>query len=208
MKKTASILVIFFCVSAPIWAQKNAPEEKSIVKKEFDENGNLIQYDSTFVWQWNSDSTMNFEFGKNFAFGIGFPEMFGEFDADSIFEQFGFLNKPDFQPFADEEFFKHFQHSFPDSIFIQGFPFKTDSIFNFQFGHQFPGSFDPTIIGFKELEDLQKQLQEKFNHKNSVFPEFKSPEQKEEWEELLQKQQKEKKELLKKWEDTHSKKTY
>jgi hypothetical protein len=177
MKKITTLLGILFCASATIWAQKNAPEEKSIVKKEFDENGNLIQYDSTFVWQWNSDSTMNFSFDNDFTSGKEFPEMFGYFFNDSLFEQLGFL-------------------------------FKTDSIFNFQFGHQFPGSFDPTIIGFKELEDLQKQLQEKFNHKNLVFPEFKSPEQKEEWEELLQKQQKEKKELLKKWEDTHSKKTY
>jgi len=46
------------------------------------------------------------------------------------------------------------------------------------------------------LEDLQKQLQEKFNHQNLVFPEFKSPEQQEEWEKLMQKQQKEKEELM------------
>ena len=196
MKKLALISLVLFTGVSMVQAQnkKTTPEEKSIVNKEFDENGNLIQYDSTYVWQWNSDSTMNFSFGENFAFGKEFPEMFGEFFNDSVFQQFGFLNENRFPSFNDEEFFKHFQHSFPDSMFIQEFPFETDSTFNFQFGHQFPGSFD-----FKELEDLQKQLQEKFNHQNLVFPEFKSPEQQEEWEKLMQKQQKEKEELMKKW---------
>jgi hypothetical protein len=203
MKKIAILLVIFFCVSAPIYAQKNTPQEKSIVNKEYDENGNLIQYDSTFVWQLNSDSTMNFSFDDNFAFGKEFPEMFGEFFGDSVFENFGFLNEHHFPSFNDEEFFRHFQHSFPDSMFIQGFPFEQDSIFSFDFGNQFPGKFD-----FRELEDLQKQLQEKFNHQNLNFPEFKSPEQKDEWEKLMQKQQKEKEELMKKFEKSQKEKIY
>jgi hypothetical protein len=146
---------------------------------------------------------MNFSFGNNFDFGNDFHGMFGEFFGDSIFEQFGFLNDQRFQAFNDEDFFGQFQHSFPDSMFIHEFPFEPDSMFNFGFGHQFPGSFD-----FKELEDLQKQLQEKFNHQNLVFPEFKSPEQQQEWEKLMQKQQKEKEELLKKWEEPQSKKIY
>jgi hypothetical protein len=196
MKKLA-LLTLILCIGLSMTQAQNKqaiPEEKSIVNKEYDENGNLIQYDSTYVWQWNSDSTFNFSFGDNFAFDKQFPGMFEEFFNDSIFEQFGFLNKHNFQPFGDEEFFQQFQHSFPDSMFIHGFPFETDSTFNFQFGHRFPESFD-----FKELEDLQKQLQEKFNHQNLVFPEFKSPEQQEEWEKLIQKQQKEKEELMKKW---------
>ncbi len=60
----------------------------------------------------------------------------------------------------------------------------------------------------RELEDLQNQLHEKINHHNLVFPEFKSPAQKEEWEKLMQKQQKEKEELLKKWGESQSKKIY
>jgi hypothetical protein len=203
MRSLVIFLMTMSFASTQVWAQKNAPEEKSMVNKEFDENGNLIQYDSTYVWQWNSDSTMNFSFDDNFAFGKEFPGMFGEFFNDSIFEQFGFLQDHQFQPFSDEDFFRQFQYSFPDSVFIQEFPFEKDSIFSFDFGNQFPGSFD-----FKELEDLQKQLQEKLNHQNLVFPEFKSLEQREEWEKLMQKQQKEKEELLKKWEDPQSKKIF
>jgi len=138
MKLLSTLLIILFCVPAKIWAQKTSPKEKSIVNKEYDENGNLIQYDSTFVLQWNSDSTMNFSFDDNFAFGKQFPGNFGEFFNDSIFEQFGFLQDHQFQSFGDEDFFRQFQHSFPDSAFFQPFPFGQDSITGFEFGNQFP----------------------------------------------------------------------
>lgn len=195
MKKIATLLVILFCVTASVWAQKNTPQEKSIVNKEYDENGNLIQYDSTYVWKWNSDSTMNFSFDENFAFGKEFPGMFEEFFGDSVFENFGFFNDHHFPSFNDDEFFRHFQHSFPDSAFFQPFPFESDSLGGFGFRHHFPGG---TV--FPDLEELQKQMFEKFNHQNMITPGFKSPEQQKEWEELLKKQQKEKEELKKKWE--------
>src|SRR5665647_1513463 len=86
MRHLIFILIFAAFISLQGWAQKNTPEEKSIVNKEYDENGNLIQYDSTYTWQWNSDSTFNFSFDDNFAFGKEFPEIF----ADSIFQHFGF----------------------------------------------------------------------------------------------------------------------
>jgi hypothetical protein len=181
-----SILTAFAALQG--WAQNNSPEEKSIVNKKYDENGNLIQYDSTYIWQWNSDSTMNFSFGDNFVFGNDFPGMFGEFFNDSIFEQFGLRNEPFFHPFGDDDFFRHFEHSFP------GFPSKRDSTFNFGFGKTEPFNFD-----FKELEDLHKQLQEKFGQQHLLISDFKTPEQQKEWQEMMQKQQKEKEELMKKW---------
>ncbi|TNF43215.1 MAG: hypothetical protein EP310_04820 [Bacteroidetes bacterium] len=177
--------------------QKTLPEEKSIVNKEFDENGNLLRYDSTYVWQWNSDSTFNFSFGDKWPFGQKFPGMFEEFFNDSVFEKFGLFNDPSFQPFGNDDFFGQFGHSFP------GFPFENDSVFQYHFGQPFQDDF-----GMKEFEELQKQLQEKFNQHNLMVPEFKSPEQEEEWEKLMQKQQKEKEELMKKWENSQSKKTY
>lgn len=194
MKKITTLLAILLWASAQIWAQKNTPQEKSIVNKEYDENGNLIQYDSTYVWQWNSDSTMNFSFDDNFAFGKEFPAMFGVFFNDSIFEQFGFLNDHQFPSFNDDDFFRQFQHSFPDSAFFKDFTFEQDSNFNFQFGPQFHGNFD-----FQELEELQKQLQEQFKQHSFSVPDVNTPEQQEEWEELMKKQQKEKDELMKKW---------
>jgi len=194
MKTFSTFLIILFCVLTQIWAQKNTPQEKSIVNKEFDKDGNLIQYDSTYVWQWNSDSTMNFSFDNNFAFGNGFPEMFSEFNADSIFEQFRFLDDHRFPSFNNDDFFGQFLHSFPDSAFFKDFTFKQDSTFNFQFGPQFHENFD-----LRELEEMQKQLHEQFKQHSFRVPEFNSPKQQEEWEELMKKQQKEKEELMKKW---------
>ena len=48
-------MFLFMMISAVGFATANAqekatkPEEKTIVNKEFDEDGNLIKYDSTFV---------------------------------------------------------------------------------------------------------------------------------------------------------------
>ena len=195
MTSLATFLIIIFCGSFQIQAQKNSPDEKSIVNKEYDENGNLIKYDSTYVWQWNSDSTINFPFDENLAFGSHLPDYFGEFDVDSIFEKFGLINGHKFEPFNDEDFFKHFHYSMPDSMIVNEFPFGNDSVFNFQFGQQFPGNFD-----FREFEDLQKQFEEQFNLHSFKVPDFQSPEQQQEWKKLMKKQQKEKEELLKKWE--------
>ena len=43
MKKITTLLAIIFCVFTPIWAQKNTPQEKSIVNKEYDENGTCTE---------------------------------------------------------------------------------------------------------------------------------------------------------------------
>lgn len=195
MKRLATFIFVFIFSATAIWAQTNSPDEKSIIKKEYDENGNLILYDSTTVWQWNSDSTFNFSLDDNFAFGKDFPDMFEEFFADSIFEKFGMLNEHRFPSFNEEDFFSHFKHSVPDSIIIREFPFEHDSIFNYHFGHSFPGDFD-----FPEFENIQKLFEEQLKQHSFKFPEFNSPEQQEEWDKLIQKQQKEKEELIKKWE--------
>lgn len=188
MRRITFFLIITLFTSVNCWAQKKTPEEKSIVNKEYDENGNLIQYDSTYVRQWNSDSTFNFSFADSLFSGREFPDFFGELHNDSIFKHFGFQNEPFFNPFGDDNPFRHFDFGFP------GFPFELDSTFSFGDGNRHPFNFN-----LKEFEDLQKKLLQQFSHHNFVIPEFKSPEQKEEWEKLIEKQQKEKEELLKKW---------
>ena len=152
MKKISTIIILIFCVAIQLSAQKNTPQEKSIVNKEFDKNGNLIQYDSTYVWQWNSDSTMNFSFDDHFDFGNGFPRMSEEFFGDSAIGNFGFFNDQNFPLFNNDEFFKHFQHSFPESAFFQPFPFEPDSAGGFGFEHHFPGG-----PSFPDLEELQNR---------------------------------------------------
>lgn len=196
MRSLITFLILLFCVSNPVWAQKKVPREKSTVNKEYDENGNLVKFDSTYVWQLNSDSTFNFSFDDSLKFENQFSHFFEDFKADSIFQNFGFSNQHMLMPFDDEDFFSHFQHSIPDSMFFDGFPFETDSTLSFNFKNQFPGNFN-----FKEFDDLQKQLIEKFNQQNFSYPEFKTQEQKEEWEKLIQKQQKEMEKMMKKWEE-------
>ncbi|HSH20245.1 MAG TPA: hypothetical protein VLA03_07315 [Draconibacterium sp.] len=195
MKRLPIFLIILSCSATAIWAQINSTNEKSIVKKEYHENGNLIQYDSTTVWRWNSDSTFNFPLDDNFAFDKDFPDMFEEFFTDSIFEKFGMLNEHRFPLFNEDDFLRHFQYSVTDSMIIREFPFEHDSIFNYHFGHSFPGDFD-----FPEFENIKKLFEEQLKQHSFKFPEFNSPEQKLEWERLMQKQQREKEELINKWE--------
>ncbi len=168
---------------------KKKPEEKSIVNKEFDENGNLIKYDSTFVWSWSGDSAFQFEFPMNdFFSGKDFPG-FGEMFSDSAFE--GHFNHPFFN-------FDEFGQQFSDSAFSQQFEFFGDSafVFPFDFGNGFENDFFSN-----DFEQLHEELQRHFGDMNSGMPRFESEEQQKAWEELMQKQQKEKEELLKKWKE-------
>lgn len=178
--------------------EKAEPREKSIVNKEFDENGNLIKYDSTFVWSWSGDSAFQSEFpmndffaGKNFP---GFDEMF----ADSAFVNH--FNHPlfDFKQFENDDFFGQFERQFPDSAFSQHFEFFGDStfVFPFDFGNGFENDFFS-----KDFEQLHEQLKRHLGELHSAMPRFESEEQQKAWEELMQKQQKEKEELLKKWKE-------
>lgn len=196
MKRLIIVLIISFIGAGHIFAQDQTPDEKTIVNKKFDENGNLIQYDSTYIHQWSSDSTFNFSFDDNFALENGFPDisnLLREFFGDSINSEFGMHRSFPFSPFDDEDFFGNFNHHFNDSLLIGSFPFNKDSLFNAPF--QFKNLL-PSIFNFKDLEELQKQ----FSQFNFNFPEFKTQEQKEEWKKLMEKHQKEKEELMKKWE--------
>ncbi|MCB0540954.1 MAG: hypothetical protein KDE33_25815, partial [Bacteroidetes bacterium] len=64
MKKLGLITIGFVVFSWQLFAQDNKiekdPDEQIIVNKKYDENGNLIQFDSTYVHQWSSDSTFQF----------------------------------------------------------------------------------------------------------------------------------------------------
>ena len=189
------VLILFVGFSSANAQQEQAkPEEKTIVNKEFDENGNLIKYDSTFVWSWSGDSAFQFDFpmndffaGKNFP---GFDEMF----SDSVFTHPNF----NFGQFNNEEFFEQFGQQFPDSAFSKHFEFFNDSSFVFPF--DFGAGFDNDFFS-KDFEQLHEQLQRQLGDMNFGVPHFESEEQEKAWQELLQKQQKEKEELLKKWKE-------
>ena len=110
-------------------AQKSQPEIKWDVKKEFDEHGNIIHYDSSYSWTWKHH---------------GFPDPIDCFpfeDMDSLFAHPPFAFGPfrDFMDSFDLDFyldsslfhkpfgFRHFQ-GFPDSLWEESFWFAALSL--------------------------------------------------------------------------------
>ncbi len=201
MKKLGLITIGFVLFSWQLFAQdtrkkEKDPDEKITVNKKYDENGNLIQFDSTYVHTWSSDSTMNFSFpDDDFFAGNGFPdlnEFFKNFMGDSAMAGFNFPGHFGNMPFDDEEFFRQFQGQLPDSAMQQ---------FYFSNPGNIPQGFDTP-----DFEELEKQLNEqlqKFPLHNSQKPQFKNEEQQKQWQELMEKHQKEIEELQKKWEENN-----
>jgi hypothetical protein len=196
MKPYFIITLLFSTAFLNVAAQVNKPEEKSIVNKEYDEEGNLIKYDSTFVWSWSGDSAFQFDFPMNGFFAgkdfPGFNEMFSDSALSSHF------NHPlfNFDQFDNDEFFGQFEHQFPDSAFSQHFDFFGDSAFVFPFDF---GAGSGNDFFSKDFENLHEELLDRLGDKNFGVPQFETDEQQKAWEELMEKQEKEKQELLYQW---------
>lgn len=218
MKK---IFLLFFstCLIAEAIAQRTDklnknPDERITVNKEYDENGNLIGYDSTYIHTWSSDTTVDFPFPDKdfFAFRGGFPDlgkMMKQFFDDSTF----------FMPFGgmDDSFFRNFHQPFSDSMFVMPFPFFSDSARKDPFSEDW---FNPAPHGFsgKNPEKFRKQFE---NHDNWLalpdslpgnsffhFGEpFQDEEQMQEYKALKEKQRKEMEEFRKKWEKKNGRST-
>ena len=113
--------------------EERKPEIKWDVQKHFDENGNLLRFDSTYSWSWSNHD-------------------FTSTDLDSLFEKiFG-----DFK-FCDSVFggpLPSMPHSF---LFPEDFP---DSLFNILFGSSpFPDAFmtPPDFEGFNDFFSFPDQ---------------------------------------------------
>lgn len=95
LKKHVFSLFVLFALTACSFAQKpqipnteNQPKVNINVNKQFDENGNIVRYDSTYSWSWSnmeenfSDSVFSQIFPKsNFLWN----NHLSEFDIDSLF---------------------------------------------------------------------------------------------------------------------------
>lgn len=114
----------------------NEPKEDIIVNKEYDEEGNLIKYDSTYTYYYSNidddvileDSIFN-DFRKMFDIHYPFshkPSFDNLFFTDSLM-QFDFYKKD----FFTERFRKNLQQT--EKMFQE-----MDSIKNKYFGEQFP----------------------------------------------------------------------
>jgi hypothetical protein len=198
MKKISVFLLllttIVYFVSGQNEKELENPDEQIIVNKEYDENGNLIAFDSTYIHKWSSDTMLNFSEKDLFA-GNMFPDLerFMEgFTGDSTFYRFDFPDPFFGSPFADDDLFDRFEYAFPDSTFVRNFEFKMDSM-----------PFDREFV-FPDMKILQEQMEEHFKHFDLQEPRFKenlTEEQKKDLEKLKKKHQKEMEELRKKWEE-------
>jgi len=194
MKQYLFILLLLSTAFLQAAAQDNKPEEKTVVNKEFDEKGNLIRYDSTFVWSWSGDSAFQFEFPVNSFFsGNGFPG-FDESILDSAFSNQFNNHLFNFEPFQNDDFFSHFQQQFGDSASSKQFDFPGDSafVFPFEFGNSFGNDFFS-----KDFDAIHEILMKQLNDMNSEKPDFESKEEGKEWNELLEKQKIERQEMKK-----------
>lgn len=212
MKKLMLLLTIVFCSALFVSGQEQkkgkSPDEQIIVNKKFDDNGNLLEYDSTYVHQWSSDSTFHFNFPDNdFFSGRGFPDLqsfLNEFLNDSSMGNSPFRQPFRFSPFDEDEFFQPFSFGLNDSL-PGTFPFGIDSLFR-QFQSDGLDSFPRGFI-YPDLDELKKQLFGQYGQVpgfNFETPELNSREQKEEWEKLMEKHQKEMEEFRKKWEQNRN----
>lgn len=107
--------------------EQGKPEIRWDVNREFDENGNILRYDSTYTYYWKSPGMDDFNYDSLF---FNFPSFFwkgpygNHFDFDSLFSEY-------------HEFF-------PD-------PFDEGFFFDFPFGHD-PYIF--SIPGFPDMDEF------------------------------------------------------
>lgn len=177
MKKCIVLILLLIGYQSILMAQKlksdkTAPKEDIRVNREYDENGNLIKYDSIYSYSWSGDSTL-----LNAISPENFPKIF-----DEHFEIF-----PD-SLFSGKSFFDGFDQSFFS-------PFKSESdsamrhFFNFQFKN------DSTSSNLMDIDEFFSQFNK--NNQDSILrdqfgnaPIFAHPKTMDELMELLNKQMK------------------
>ncbi|RKD87816.1 hypothetical protein [Mangrovibacterium diazotrophicum] len=182
MKKFVSLVILVLAidlVQAQTQESTKQPNEQSKVTREYDENGNLIRFDSTYVKSWSSDSTMAPQDIEQLQKQM--EEMFsGSFGEDSD----SFFGSP--FPGSAKEFFQHFGQEYGDSTmnmpgFQSSFPdfeelhqqmmrhfgqlFQSDSV---QIGNDtVPDQFQFDFFGDpEEFEKIQKEFEQHFEQMN------------------------------------------
>jgi hypothetical protein len=96
----------------------NSPKEDIKVNREYDEQGNLIRFDSTYTYNWSGDSTFLNE------------KLHGKFD-HFLDNHSKFLND---SSFISDPFFDDFDHDDFDQLFAEPFSNKRDSLLMKKFG--------------------------------------------------------------------------
>ena len=208
MKNVIFLILVILCAGFHINAQeKKNPDEHIVINKKYDDKGNLIRYDSTYFHQWSSDSTIRFDFDfsdRDFFAGKGFDNMdsmLKKFFGDSVHFNIPGMDKIPFPDFGDEDFPNDFISSFyDDSTFVRRFNFDADSLF-YRFKSDSLGirHHDPNKFFFDKKNNSPLNFFFQFPDRNFGYEHFDDPKQQKEWQELMNKQQKELEDFLKKW---------
>jgi len=209
------LTVLSFAAEAQkVEKKKNSPDEKITVKREYDKNGNLIGFDSLRVYSWSTDTAFHFPkesgwesfFGKDF-----FDHQFGDrLSGDSAFH-FKFPAGPvPFHFFDEEDLFKGFGLNPGDSANFRNYIFHNDTSFFMGPDTSFmlpPGFFVPDMKGMQDLEKYFGQHFKSFSPEeffgvpgeSNPIEKYLDSQQMEEWNKLMEKQQKEQQEFYQKW---------
>ncbi len=171
MKKHVSLLV-FMLISVVVLAQENQPQEQSKVTREYDEQGNLIRFDSTYVKSWSSDSTFNSMDLEDMQQELDrlFGNMFGGDSTTVASHRLNGFNDDFFREFGDSASFNMpgFQDAFPDmeemqQMMMNSFDrfMKSDSTFQNldQLREQMRFDFMNTP---EDLEKIQEEFEKHF----------------------------------------------
>lgn len=121
--KTIVLTPLFIILTFSLFSQNNNPHVDIKVNKQYDENGNIIQYDSTYTYYYSSDGNIpdsvnfNFNFPNNSLFVDPFSDM--KFNIPLTFEEF----------------------------------FNNDNLFNDPFFNEFNSNYDKLIEDLKQRLD-------------------------------------------------------
>jgi hypothetical protein len=163
MKHGILSITLLFGFQLTLLAQKlksdpASPKEDIHVNREYDENGNLIKFDSAYSYSWLGDTTML----KSFPPG-NITNPFGD--------HFGFI--PD-STFFGNSFFDDFDH-----LFFDPFNDKKDSIMNLhgvkRHFHNFQFWNDSTTSNLMDIDDFLRQFNRNKNDSISSESPYKMP---------------------------------
>lgn len=144
MKRYSFLIMLTMCFFLNSTAQKNdqkpnTPKEDIKVNREYDENGNLIRFDSVYSYNWSSDTTLLKSFSPE-----DLSKQFGD--------PFGFISD---STFHGNSFFDEF-----DQMFALPYSGKQDSLMMKKFGlnqhyfNNFGLKNDSLALNFKDFDDF------------------------------------------------------
>ena len=174
------------------------PEVKTETKKEYDEDGNLIRYDSVYTWKWNDNGVFNEKFLENFEDNFDqFHEKWEDFGEefmskfyldDEAMEKFKDMQEDFKFDFKDSALFNdHFDKFFKDDQFqLHGFNFNGENLEEMPFDKEkmdemqkrmkdlFNGEFDERIKKFieehkSEIDEIRYQIRESIPNRRKAI---------------------------------------